>query len=320
MKEGKRDVDVSVCVATYNPDLKKLEDTLQSIICQKEISFEILLCDDGSAEDYTEAVDAFMGSRGFTEYRILRSGENHGTVMNCFTGIRHAVGKYIKLISPGDSLYDEKTLSCLVQHMESKGCEACFSDAVYYSNEESADGQQVALQPQETKSYAKYRPYRQKIHYLVLSDKVCGATWFVRRDTALKYLEELLDKVKYSEDSMYRLMVLDGKYISHLDRRSVWYEYGAGISTAGSSKWYGLLKQDDEATDRLLTERCRESKTLFALRYRWFLRLQDQKGTRGKNISKALVFPESLAMWIGTKRKARIEQVQRKPDGQPVTE
>lgn len=314
------EVAVSVCVATYNPNLKKLEETLLSIICQKGVNFEILLCDDGSQTDCSEFVDAFMSSHAFTYYRVIRNRENHGTVINCFTGIRHARGTYIKLISPGDFLYDENTLCRLVQHMDHEKCDACFSDAVYYSDEEFSKEQLVALQPQETRAYGKFRPYRQKIHYLVLSDKVCGATWLVRRDTAMEYLEKLVGKVKYSEDSMYRLMVLDGKYINHLDIRTVWYEHGTGISTAGSSKWYGLLKQDDETTDRLLKEKCRELRTLFAFRYRWFLRLQNQKGTRGKNLAKMLVFPESLVMWLETKKHKRIVPLQRKPEMRPATE
>ena len=41
-------IDVSVIVVMYNPVLDKLYKTLDSIICQKGVSFEIILCDDGS--------------------------------------------------------------------------------------------------------------------------------------------------------------------------------------------------------------------------------------------------------------------------------
>ena len=48
----KNKYDVSIIVATYNPDLNKLMSTLLSIIIQKGIKFEIIVTDDGSQKDY----------------------------------------------------------------------------------------------------------------------------------------------------------------------------------------------------------------------------------------------------------------------------
>ena len=40
--------EVTVIVVTYNQDLNKIIETLDSIVIQEEISFEIIICDDGS--------------------------------------------------------------------------------------------------------------------------------------------------------------------------------------------------------------------------------------------------------------------------------
>ena len=47
MCENKSKVAVSVLVITYNPKKEKLMQTLNSILLQKGIKFEIVIADDG---------------------------------------------------------------------------------------------------------------------------------------------------------------------------------------------------------------------------------------------------------------------------------
>ena len=44
----KRKIEISVIVACYNPDWRKLKATLKSIIKQNDICLEIIIADDGS--------------------------------------------------------------------------------------------------------------------------------------------------------------------------------------------------------------------------------------------------------------------------------
>ena len=52
--------DFSVIVLNYHPDKDKLFATLRSILCQKDVSFEIILADDGSPDPLKPEIEAFM--------------------------------------------------------------------------------------------------------------------------------------------------------------------------------------------------------------------------------------------------------------------
>ena len=49
--------DITILVAIYNADINKLIHTLYSIIIQKEVGFEIIVCDDGSRIDLTDQIE-----------------------------------------------------------------------------------------------------------------------------------------------------------------------------------------------------------------------------------------------------------------------
>ena len=52
--------DITILVAIYNADINKLIHTLYSIIIQKEVGFEIIVCDDGSRIDLTDQIEEFF--------------------------------------------------------------------------------------------------------------------------------------------------------------------------------------------------------------------------------------------------------------------
>ena len=47
---------VSVCIMTYKPDYKELGLTLESILRQKNCSFEIIIADDGKSTTHIAAL------------------------------------------------------------------------------------------------------------------------------------------------------------------------------------------------------------------------------------------------------------------------
>ena len=53
-------VDVSVVVLTYNPDLRGLKRTLRSVMLQTGVNFEIIIADDGSSDNLSEEIKAFF--------------------------------------------------------------------------------------------------------------------------------------------------------------------------------------------------------------------------------------------------------------------
>ena len=130
----KNKYDISVIVATYNPDLNKLMSTLLSIIVQKGINFEIIVTDDGSQKDYFKEVIVFFERNNFKNYSLIKNEINIGTVNNFYNALIISKGKYIFGISPGDMVYDENSLFSIFDFAEENKAKVCFGDAVYYSN------------------------------------------------------------------------------------------------------------------------------------------------------------------------------------------
>ena len=298
-------IDVSVCVAIYNPDLTRLWLTLESIVQQKDVVFEIIVADDGSENDYSKLIHDFFSNRNFTSFKIIRSVHNKGTVSNYFKAANNSEGKYIKCISPGDMLYSESTLAELVQFMEKEKIDACFSDAAYYCDDkDNLTLAHALVAPQETKAHLKRQLSLQKLYYLILNDKVCGATWFVCKDEFIDYLSLLDKNVKYSEDSIYRIMIFDEKRIKYYEQLTMFYHYGDGISTGRNEKWIKLLHHDDNVTNTILLKKCNKN-SLFQIRYRLFLRGNDADKRMRNNLLKIFLFPESIPYWCKLKIKKR---------------
>ena len=88
------EVDVSVCVLTYQPDYEKLFMTLVSVIRQQGCSYEIIIADDGTPDFRQDMVKAWMAVHGITDYCIVRSMENYGTVRNVWNAYTIARGRY----------------------------------------------------------------------------------------------------------------------------------------------------------------------------------------------------------------------------------
>ena len=104
---------VTICVLTYNPDWIKFRSTLRSIICQRNVDFDIVVSDDGSEENYFDKAEEFLKENNFSDYRFIANKQNQGTVKNTISALQNVESKYVKLISPGDFLYNENVLSNL---------------------------------------------------------------------------------------------------------------------------------------------------------------------------------------------------------------
>ena len=124
---------ISIIVCQFNPQRTKLVRTLNSIVAQKNVDFEIIIADDGS-DNYDEMFYRdYFSSHSFCNYRFSRLIKNGGTVNNLLCALELAHGDYVYCISPGDLLYDETTLSDLLAFIKKKGSEIVFGDAVKYS-------------------------------------------------------------------------------------------------------------------------------------------------------------------------------------------
>ena len=277
--------DISVVVCTYNPDWEELRRTLKSVLLQTGVHFEIVICDDGSADPLHDKIEAFFLNKGFGDYHHVINTENNGTVINIMSGIDAASGRFIKLISPGDYLYGSSALNRLLECAISNKSDLAFGDVIFF-DPKPADFTPIEWEawPQDAEIYNDHQAQETiKRNQLLLSDNIHGVSTIVSRDLFIKYLEMVKGKVKYCEDLVYRLMVNDGVCISYCNEAVVLYGFGDGISTSQDDKWNRLIKQDWDAVNQIIIESGQNSNSFI----RKFKKVKDTKFYRSKMIKMA---------------------------------
>lgn len=249
---------ITVIVCTYNPDGEKLLRTIRSVVFQENVSAQLVIADDGSSGFNFDEIERYLGTIGFKDYVIVKNPLNQGTTLNLASGVMRSAGKYIKNISPGDCLYSSHTLSDLYEFMERKAAKVCFGDAVYYFAEDASNCNLVTVNrnPRNTRVYSEknYNDRKVKENYLVYNDIILGAVFCSEAAVLKKYLDLIVNKVRYAEDNLFRLMIADGVRFWYFNEYMIWYEYGFGISTSKSKKWQDLIQKDWEATNSVLIE------------------------------------------------------------------
>lgn len=297
-------VDISVYVGDYNPEWKKLLKTLKSIVYQKGVRFEIIIGDDGSKNDLFPKIEDFFRQVGFKNYKLVKSKENHGTVLNGMQMKKFVQGKYIKPISAGDLLYEDDSLKRVFEYSERNRASVVFGDAVFYNDDNGFQVFKHFHNPRITGVYNNDCVSRMlKLHYFLLGDGISGAALFARSDIYGKYLEMIAGKVKYAEDYMIRIMILDEVRIHYYKHPFIWYEFGTGISTVASDFWKDKLREDDEACEAVVKDRLinnlKNNKNTFDWKY---LKLMNShaKG-KMKLIKGEFLYPELIFAWLRSK-------------------
>ena len=238
-------LNVSVIVLTYHPDFEKMRSTIISVLKQKGISFEIIISDDGSEEDYFKETEDFFQKHHFQNYTFVKNVENVGTVANIYGAVKKARGKYVFCTSPGDMIYDSVTLRDFFQFCEENQAKVAFGNAVYYNNDDENfqvfNGISSPHKPQVYKSHSIFiRKFRS---FMGISS--LGQLFFRETRIFRKYLKKILPHIRYIEDNATTArMLMDGVLVHYLDRKVVWYEYGAGISTGKESKWKQIIDNE----------------------------------------------------------------------------
>ncbi len=274
--------DFSVIVLNYHPDKDKLFATLRSILCQKDVSFEIILADDGSPDPLQQEIDAFMASHNFTEYQLVLHEHNGGTVRNFYDGLTKATGKYIKPISPGDCLYDDQTLATVFRYMEKEDARLIFGDMVYYYEDQIFNIKTPLIES----IYHKHQIRKIQKHQMIYSQYISGASVFYERTLLEQGLQTILDTVIYAEDTMLQLFSAQGIQTHHLPQFVVWYEYGTGLSTDPQQKISPRLKNDFYRFYQLLRQLYPHNPYLKRTHRMW--RIVMEKG-RVRNIIRKLI-------------------------------
>ena len=289
--------DVSVIMAVYETDIKRLFETLYSVLVQKELSFEVIIADDGSKDNHKDELICYFEKHGFKDYKLSLLENNLGTVKNFITACDLCEGWYIKAISPGDYLYDPYVLRDWVGFMDTNEC--AFSGGRYITYNPFSENRDALINSlNEGKkpyflSFYFGEPDLKKIkyNYLLLDDFFMGAAILVKTEIFVKYLALLEDKVKYTEDAVFRMMISDGLFPGFFDRFTVWYSFGDGISTSRNIKWYNTVLYDHYRAGIVIRDALKRN-NWFDTRYKLYLTLC--RSTFVKIISKYVLFPSLL--------------------------
>lgn len=288
-----RNIQVTVLVLSYNPSWDKMKRTLNSVLMQTDINLEIIVTDDGSKDNMFDKIELLFEQNHFQNYLLLPSSVNEGICKNYLRGISTANGEYTKGISPGDYLYDERTLSEYYNYLKVNAIDVCFGNSIYYSDDKKGfKCYKVLTCPKIIKIYQDYQKYRNFNHkrkirfcYLVANDMIMGASTMAKTNILISYITKIVGRIKYTEDTIFRMMVCDNIDIYYFDRKILWYEYGTGISTSENEQWGKLLDADLSETFKIMYQDLKVN-DFFSFRYKWFLYFG------AKKIFRYIIFPE----------------------------
>ena len=264
----KNSFECSVVVCTYNSKLSDIYKTVLSIISQKGVKLELIICDDGSDENKFDEIETYLLRHRFKEYKLISNDYNHGTVLNLLSGVAQAKGKWIKAFGPGDYFVDRFSLKKWIDYCAQ-------NDAIWsFARTKSVVLPGVDVnpilcdeKPYDIKPYFKNQIKRCIWNYIVLGDQAHGACIICDRNALIKYLRLIENKVIYAEDMVYRLMTYFGIVGSFYPEYVVCYEIGSGISTSGKEKWNKLLKKDVKKTDSIMfceiNKQCKQNRTIY---------------------------------------------------------
>ena len=104
-------MECSIIVLTYNSQLEKILQTLNSILNQHNLQkIEIVISDDGSKYNNFKEIETFFFEHAFKNYKLVPNEYNKGTVENFYAGAKVAAGRYIKAIGCGDLMFEKETI------------------------------------------------------------------------------------------------------------------------------------------------------------------------------------------------------------------
>lgn len=296
-------VDVTFLLATFNPSWDMLIKSVDSVIRQKNISIQLIVCDDGSAENYFRELEKYFEKKGFTEYMLLTSGYNQGTVRNVLQAKDVSKGRYICAFGAGDYIYKDTVFDHWVKYCDELEAKMSFGEIVNYQVTEKGDlPVRVRSIPHCLWLYKKRNrnPHMEMYDYLLVNDHVCGVAWLSDREAFFKYTGMLDGRVIYADDDHFRLMIYDGIKIFYFNEKVMYYENGIGVSTANNEKWNMLLKKDHLEANRIMCEM--QVGDRFRKRIHDYLcSVLDEDRSKIRTIRLFIAFPEYIWLWIANK-------------------
>ncbi|MGL5665033.1 MAG: glycosyltransferase family 2 protein [Shewanella sp.] len=117
---------ISVIIPSYNHSRFILE-SIESVLCQEDVDFELLISDDGSLDDTLSIISKYQSNPKVT---IFANKENQGAGVVTAQLIHHSKGDYIALLNSDDFWEGKNKLSKQLRFLEENpSFGACFGKA-----------------------------------------------------------------------------------------------------------------------------------------------------------------------------------------------
>jgi len=105
---------VSICIPAYEQP-RNLQKCLESIEMQSFKDLEVIVTDDSKSNDLKIVVDSFLGRLNI---KYFKNTPSLGSPENWNESIRHAIGKYIKILHHDDYFTDANSLEKMVKLLD----------------------------------------------------------------------------------------------------------------------------------------------------------------------------------------------------------
>lgn len=131
----KQDKILSISVAAYNLG-EMIKDNLNSFVnAPKKVldKIEILVTNDGSTDDTEKIVKEY--AKKYPKSVILINQKNQGAGSTVNSGIKHATGKYFKMID-GDDWVETANLESIIEKLEKTDADIVLTDMLTYNESE----------------------------------------------------------------------------------------------------------------------------------------------------------------------------------------
>ncbi len=244
---------ISIPILQYNPVYEKIKLTIDSVLWQEDLDYEIIIGDDGSNIDYREEICEYLNQRGIKDFKFIKGTHNRGTVGNLIATLEASSCSIVKGLSPGDFLIGKTILRDWVDEFEDKKREWSIGSVLCY--EKNNDRLRVSARdyhPLDLTPYLNQDDVTIAYNYLIKNDNAFGCSVLFQKEKALEYLKKIENQVIYAEDNIYRMMVFDGLIPHYFPRNVMMYEYGSGMSTSMNQFFRDKLKSEWNITTEMI--------------------------------------------------------------------
>lgn len=239
--------DICNIVVTYYPDILELKRTLFSIINQKNVNSQIIICDDGTPNFSDDEIIRFFSDYSYADYNIVMNKNNEGTVRNLASAFPYIKSELVKTISPKDYIYCDESYQKVLSIYKNKSFDIYIGDAVYYSNGDGLVFFNIGNPCKKIKGSGILNNKKTAKQLIKYRDWFLGAAFVIKTNLFIDYIEKLIGaNIKFCEDLSTVFFPLDNRKIYYDKSYFIWYEYGTGISTSRNTEFEKLLLNDYE--------------------------------------------------------------------------